>query len=129
MKRSIGASGYDGRLDFTRKTADVGVTCQEHPCVNVYVPIELYQCHVQQYHDNRCVQCGKNLVTENFLRLHLEEMHNPFNSGDGIRYRCFEEQCDEAFYSHQERVSHAVKSHQYPESFDFDIVQNGQLFS
>ncbi|QLQ78884.1 hypothetical protein HG537_0B02320 [Torulaspora globosa] len=128
MKRSFEAS-HDDRPESSFKTAELGVTCREPPCMNVYLPIELYQCHIEQYHDNRCVECGKNLVTESFLRLHLEEMHNPFNSGNGVRYSCFEDQCDEKFCSHQERISHAVKCHQYPENFHFDIVQNGQPFN
>lgn len=105
----------------------VGITCWEHPCSNVYVPIELYTSHVQQYHDHCCAQCGKNLATDRLLNLHLEEMHNPFNA-DRARYHCFEELCKEDFETQRERIKHLIEAHNYPESFDFDIVRNGSQF-
>lgn len=129
MKRPYGASGHDVQLEAVRKAGDRGITCQEYPCISVYVPIDLYPSHVQQYHDHCCAQCGKNLVTENLLHIHLDEVHNPFNAGNSVQYRCFEERCGELFSSHKDRVCHLMKVHEYPDTFDFDVVRNGQPFS
>jgi hypothetical protein len=38
---------------------------------------EDYEVHYQQFHVNRCSECGKNFPSEQFLTLHIEEYHDP----------------------------------------------------
>jgi hypothetical protein len=38
---------------------------------------EDYEVHYQQFHVNRCSECGKNFPSERFLTLHIEEHHDP----------------------------------------------------
>lgn len=121
-------------LEFNERYADKdsretdGIICQVAPCHDIYVPIELYASHMTQYHDHRCEECGRNLVTECLLQLHLEELHNPFTSKSNLLYGCFEQHCVEKFKCHQDRIAHLKNVHGYPDGFHFDVVRNGKCY-
>lgn len=102
------------------------VICQEPPCTLSHVPIELYNEHVQQYHEHQCQACSGNFVTEKLLEIHQEEFHNPFNRN--CLLRCFEPECIQEFNTQEQRIDHLRSEHNYPETFDFDIIARGYTF-
>lgn len=127
-KRSFGSLHHENLYENDKINPQQYITCQQPPCANESIPIELYPSHVEQYHDHRCESCQKNLVNENFLQLHLEEYHNPFQLGEGIQLRCLESQCPKKFASHSDRIEHLQIVHRYPSNFNFSIIQSGHSF-
>lgn len=127
-KRSFGSLHHETLYENNKIDLQQYIICQQPPCANESMPIELYPSHVEQYHDYRCESCQKNLVNEMLLELHLEECHNPFHLGTEMQLRCFESQCSEKFASHSERTEHLQIVHQYPSNFDFGIIQSGASF-
>lgn len=41
-----------------------------------FATFEDYEVHYSQAHVNRCLECRRNLPTEHFLNLHIEENHD-----------------------------------------------------
>ncbi|CCH59088.1 hypothetical protein TBLA_0B02460 [Henningerozyma blattae CBS 6284] len=104
------------------------VICDETPCDNLAIALELYPSHVEQLHTFICSACTANLHDERILELHLEEFHNPLNppqpdlSNPIKGLRCYEPNCYCRFLNHSHRVHHLRVDHYYPSSFNFDIV-------
>lgn len=116
----------DSEIDRDKVSSHHAVLCQEAPCVLKEIPLELYHEHAMQYHEHRCEACLRNFVTERLLELHLEEFHNPFASKSVLK--CFEPGCNKQFCTHSQRVRHLRDDHNYPETFNFDIIQEGYIF-
>jgi hypothetical protein len=38
-----------------------------------------YDTHYQQFHSNRCPDCGRNFPSDHYLNLHIADNHNPLN--------------------------------------------------
>jgi hypothetical protein len=38
-----------------------------------------YDTHYEQFHSNRCPDCGKNFPSDHYLNLHIADNHNPLN--------------------------------------------------
>lgn len=116
----------DSDRNNDERSDDRVIVCQEPPCILNKVPVELFSEHAMQYHEHRCEACLGNLVTERLLELHLQEYHNPFISNKKLQ--CFEPNCSQLFSTHGQRVYHLRDDHNYPETFDFNILQNGYRF-
>ncbi|SCU84438.1 LADA_0D01684g1_1 [Lachancea dasiensis] len=110
----------------TAKPRKNGVVCNEPPCANDYVSLELYSSHVSQFHDNVCCACGKNFVYQRILDLHLEECHDPFRDSDS-QLKCWHAKCRDQFPTHALRIEHLQRTHHYPSSYDFDIIYKGYV--
>lgn len=102
------------------------IVCQEPPCILNHIPVELYNEHVQQYHEYRCEACWGNFVTEKLLEIHQEEFHNPFHRNASLQ--CFEPNCVQKFNTQDHRIDHLRREHNYPETFDFYIIAKGYKF-
>ncbi|EDO17012.1 hypothetical protein Kpol_1065p27 [Vanderwaltozyma polyspora DSM 70294] len=99
------------------------IICNEYPCLNESIPIELYQSHMDNLHDNICIKCNANFINEHLLSMHLEESHNPFKQLKDLK--CFEPDCSIIVNSHQERIKHLKSVHNYPDDYNFNIIYNG----
>jgi hypothetical protein len=38
---------------------------------------QAYETHYTKFHTNRCIECGRNLPSNHYLSLHIEEVHDP----------------------------------------------------
>ncbi|KAG0648354.1 zinc finger protein [Hyphodiscus hymeniophilus] len=90
---------------------------------------EDYEVHYLKSHTNRCTECRKNLPTEHFLSLHIEENHDSLVSVRKERgektYACFVEDCDRKCSTPQKRRMHLVDKHFFPKDYDFYVVNDG----
>ncbi|AMD18753.1 HBL149Cp [Eremothecium sinecaudum] len=104
------------------------IICNDPPCNGIAVSAKYYPSHVEMYHDQTCIECGKNLVKESLLNLHQEEVHNPLFYGR--RLRCFESDCLQEFESHAQRRKHLIEFHHYPCDDDkLDMIYTGYSLS
>lgn len=117
-KRRLSDSTHEEPPDFHGSNM---ILCDESPCYNIWIPIDLYSSHVEQLHQHVCLQCHKNLVKEYWLELHTEEMHNPFNLKPV--FNCLEENCSLKFETQEQRISHLKLVHYYPSTFNFSILE------
>ncbi|KAL1637854.1 hypothetical protein SLS56_000411 [Neofusicoccum ribis] len=89
-----------------------------------------YDVHYQEDHVNRCSECGKNFPTDQFLNLHLAEIHDPINDirkarGEKI-YACFaDDKCAKKCSEPSKRRMHMVEKHHFPKNYDFAIIKDG----
>ncbi|KAF7908984.1 uncharacterized protein EAE98_012373 [Botrytis deweyae] len=88
-----------------------------------------YEVHYKKSHMNRCLECRKNLPSEHFLNLHIEENHDALVSvrkdrGEKI-YSCFVEDCDRKCSTPQKRRMHLIDKHMFPQQYDFFVVNDG----
>ena len=90
---------------------------------------EQYEIHYQKEHVNRCIECDKNFPSAHYLQLHQTENHDPINEIRRVRgtniFACFLEDCDVHCYSWLKRKEHLINVHNFPEYYDFCVINNG----
>lgn len=101
------------------------ILCTEPPCINEWVPADLYPSHVDLLHQYICSECFANLTKEYWLKLHIEECHNPFKTDSSLQ--CLEEDCPVVFTDISHRHDHLMKIHHYSEHFSSDFIRTGYL--
>ena len=68
-KFGIGTSG--GKEDTT-----LSCCLPPHECL-CFSSVSSYEEHYHQHHENRCIECQRNLPSQHFLTLHIAENHDP----------------------------------------------------
>ncbi|KAF9345704.1 hypothetical protein BGX26_002821 [Mortierella sp. AD094] len=88
-----------------------------------------YEHHYETNHRHICQNCKKAFPGEKWLELHLHEIHDimvKIKQERGEKtYRCFVEGCDRLCSAPDKRRRHLIDKHQYPKSFNFNIVVTG----
>ncbi|KAL9537576.1 hypothetical protein MBANPS3_011649 [Mucor bainieri] len=90
-----------------------------------------YELHYEAVHRNVCSVCHKIFPGEEWLQLHLDELHDVIlqlkkDRGEKI-YKCYVPTCTKVFSTPRMRRLHLVDKHHYPKYFPFDLVYTGTL--
>ncbi|KAJ1664705.1 hypothetical protein IW140_003964 [Coemansia sp. RSA 1813] len=107
------------------------IFCNSPPCLgSAAFPTTLaFEKHYDQVHQNMCSTCSAIFPSSHWLDLHIQELHDAFFSariahGDKA-FQCFLPSCPETFACSERRKLHMVGEHQFPRSFDWMLVRNG----
>ncbi|VDM65895.1 unnamed protein product [Strongylus vulgaris] len=76
-----------------------------------------FESHYKEAHSHQCTACARMFISKKALDIHSDETHCPFHSlsverdPSGYHFKCYEQNCDEAFTSAIERDQHCHKLH------------------
>ncbi|KAF9109190.1 hypothetical protein BGX27_007885 [Mortierella sp. AM989] len=88
-----------------------------------------YEHHYETNHRHCCQNCKKSFPGEKWLGLHIHEIHDVMVKIKRERgektYQCFVDGCDRVCSAPEKRRRHLIDKHQYPKSFNFNIVVTG----
>jgi len=91
------------QLDRTnQQTPIISCSLTPHQTPISFSSYEDYDIHYAKAHSNRCSECNKNFPSEQFLKLHIAENHDPINEarrarGDKIVRWRFSTSLDDVF--------------------------------
>ncbi|AAS51596.1 ADL324Wp [Eremothecium gossypii ATCC 10895] len=122
MPKRLRTEEYSCNQEDERSDSQV-IVCNDPPCSGARISMHIYPSHVAEHHDNVCAACNKNMITERMLQLHLQELHDPFNSNKALE--CYEADCMQQFQTHSKRREHLITVHEYPMNARLDIVYTG----
>lgn len=113
----------------TALSTQTPIDCQ--PCRIQLPDIVAYEKHYEAKHANVCLTCNKIFPGFEWLRLHLDEIHNTLllirkERGEKI-HACYVESCTKFFSTPKMRRLHLIDKHKYPAYFPFDLVYTGTL--
>lgn len=120
------------------------------PCRLEFSNITAYEYHYESKHANVCSICQKIFPGAEWLKLHLDELHNVLlklqkERGGKIvsliiylymcvdlsffflKHKCYVETCSKYFSTPKMRRLHLIDKHKYPKHFPFDLVFTGTL--
>ncbi|KAF9169477.1 hypothetical protein BGX21_001326 [Mortierella sp. AD011] len=106
-------------------------TCHYDQChgERTFSSAAAYEHHYETNHRHICLNCKKSFPGEKWLELHLHEIHDTLVKIKRERgektYRCFVDGCDRLCSAPDKRRRHLIDKHQYPKSFNFNIVVTG----
>jgi hypothetical protein len=66
----------DSESGVVPHTVEMICSLPPHGQTIAFASYEEYEVHYNKVHVNRCLECRKNLPTEHFLNLHIEENHD-----------------------------------------------------
>ncbi|KAJ2757504.1 hypothetical protein H4S06_003149 [Coemansia sp. BCRC 34490] len=109
------------------------MVCDTPPCLGLATfPTTLaFEKHYDQVHQNMCSTCSAVFPSPHWLDLHIQETHDAFFTARIARgdkaFQCFLPSCSMAFALSEKRRLHMIDHHQYPCSFNWMLVCNGNV--
>ncbi|KAL5035865.1 hypothetical protein BDV3_005701 [Batrachochytrium dendrobatidis] len=94
--------------------------------LNFFQSLVEYEDHYELVHVNVCASCNRVLPTAHLLHLHLQEFHDSFFkvlAETQVAFECFVDECKKKSKTSNARIRHLIKTHGYPQDFDFRIVR------
>ncbi|ODQ66989.1 hypothetical protein NADFUDRAFT_49441 [Nadsonia fulvescens var. elongata DSM 6958] len=86
-----------------------------------------YESHYNSFHSFCCLECNCVFPSSRFLDLHLTEHHDPLtaikNSRGDRTFSCFISSCKTMSISADERKSHLINDHYYPNNLESDLIR------
>ncbi|TPX45813.1 hypothetical protein SeMB42_g03769 [Synchytrium endobioticum] len=110
-----------GNLPHQRIRCHLAVSCSKLRFFDIFE----FETHYQEVHSNACLVCQRVLPTPHLLSLHISECHDSYFAVAAERqnmYECYVEGCFKKFSTPRMRRLHLHDAHQFPKSFDFDII-------
>lgn len=107
------------------------MTCDlpPHTVTLKFSSIEAFEVHYAQDHTNRCSTCGRNLPSDHFLTLHIDENHNPIREALTAKgeqtYACLVPDCERKCSTPQKRRLHVIDKHYFSKFYNFRIIDYG----
>ncbi|KAJ1800489.1 hypothetical protein LPJ59_001064 [Coemansia sp. RSA 2399] len=130
-------SADDDKLELDDLLVESGILrhpifCDTPPCLldSAAFPTTLaFEKHYDQVHKNMCSTCSAVFPSSHWLDLHIQELHDAFFSasiarGDNV-FQCFLPLCPRVFACPDSRKLHMIHGHQFPRSFNWMLVRNG----